>query len=217
MEENFPRVQNDAVSSRGRRSLLKGAAWSVPVVALASATPAAAASGGTPTCPSCLKPGVLVDVVTSQAVVVNGRGALAFAGVFGLDSRGCDLTLFRPLYTVLPTSATLTMSNGASYKAIGLAAGTGTFGQLGALPGTLLFSDIAFPRGNYGGASPFRPVALTVTANVILVGLPSLIEITCPVTLNWNLTLLATGAVVGVSDSLSAGTINYTGTAAPIV
>lgn len=211
MEENFPRVEHAAVTSRGRRTLLKGAAWTVPAIAVAAATPAAAASG-TPTCPTCLKPGVL-GAVTTQAVVLGNRGALLFAGALGLDSRDCDLTLFRPLYTSVVTSATLTMSDNSTHVGTGLGSGTGTFGQLGALPGSFLFSNISFPNGVYlANSNPVRPTKITVNLNVILVGLPGLITITCPVSLTWNLNVFGVGTII-----FGAGTINYTGTASPVV
>lgn len=200
-----------------RRTMLKGTAWSVPVLAAAIATPLAAAST-TPTCPTCLQPGVLLGgVTTSQALVVGNQGALAFAGVFGLDSTGCDLGLFQPAYTSLVTSATLTMSDGSTYAGTGLGSGTGTFGQIGVLPGTWLFSGITFPSGTYIlGSNPVRPTQISATVNVILVGLPSLITITCPVTLTWNLDVFATGVVTPAFLG-GTGTLNYTGTATPVV
>lgn len=197
-------------SGIGRRTVLKGAAWSTPVIAMAIASPLASASG--PTCPPCLTAGVLGGI-TTQAVVVGNKGALAFAGALGLDSRGCDLTLFKPLYTIIPTSATLTMSDGSTHSGTGLAAGTGTFGQLGALPGTILFSNISFPSGTYVlNSNPVRPKSITIQANVVLVGLPSLIEITCPVTLTWNFNVWGVGVVTPAFLG-GTGTINFTGTA----
>lgn len=194
-----------------RRTVLKGAAWSAPIVALAVAAPLASAST-TPTCPPCLTAGVL-GAITTQAVVVGNKGALAFVGALGLDSRGCDLNLFKPLYTIIPTSATLTMSDGSTHSGTGLAAGTGTFGQLGALPGTILFSDLTFPSGTYVlNSNPRRPTKIVIQANVVLVGLPSLIEITCPVTLTYNLNVWGVGVVTPTFLG-GTGTINFTGTA----
>lgn len=204
---------SEASTGLARRTVLKGAAWSAPIVAMAVATPLASASTG-PTCPPCLTAGVL-GAVTTQAVVVGNTGALAFVGALGLDSRGCDLTLFQPLYTIIPTSATLTMSDGTTHSGTGLTAGTGTFGQIGALPGTLLFSNLSFPSGTYVlNSNPRRPTKIVVEANVILVGLPSLIEITCPVTLTYTLDVWGVG-VVTPSFLGGTGTINFTGTATP--
>ncbi|MFF8186201.1 hypothetical protein ACF044_02950 [Microbacterium sp. NPDC016588] len=202
---------SEASTGLDRRTVLKGAAWSAPIVAMAVATPLASASTG-PTCPPCLTAGVL-GAVTTQAVVVGNKGALAFVGALGLDSRGCDLTLFKPLYTIIPTSATLTMSDGTTHSGTGLAAGTGTFGQLGALPGTILFSNLSFPSGTYVlNSNPAHPTKIVVEANVILVGLPSLIEITCPVTLTYNLNVWGVGVVTPAFLG-GTGTINFTGTA----
>ncbi|NQX11952.1 hypothetical protein HQQ80_09980 [Microbacteriaceae bacterium VKM Ac-2855] len=211
MDNNtVPPVQHEAVTSRGRRTLIKGAAWTVPAVVAASAAPAAAAS--TPVCPTCLKPGVL-GAVTTEAVVLGNKAALVFAGALGLDSTSCDLTLFRPLYTSVVTSATLTMSDSTTHVGTGLGTGTGTFGQIGTLPGAFLFSDIDFPNGVYlANSNPVRPTKITVTLNVILVGLPGLISITCPVTLSWDLNVFGVGTVI-----FGAGTVVYAGTATPIV
>ncbi|MDF2989698.1 MAG: hypothetical protein K0S37_212 [Microbacterium sp.] len=193
-----------------RRTILKGAAWSAPVVALAVASPIAAASG--PTCPPELKAGVLGGI-TTQAVVVGNKGALAFVGALGLDASGVDLSLFQPAYTTIVTSATLTMSDGTTHTGTGLSAGAGTLGQIGALPGTLLFNNITFPSGTYVlNSNPVRPVSLTVTAEVILIGLPTLLEIRCPVTLSWTFSVWGVGVVTS-SFLGGAGTINYTGTA----
>ncbi len=192
-----------------RRVILKGAAWSAPVIALAVAAPGAAASQ--PVCPTCLTAGVLGGI-TTQAVVVGNKGALLFGGALGLDSRDCDLTLFKPLYTSVITTATLTMSDGSTHVGTGLGTGTGTFGQLGALPGSFLFSNISFPNGVYvANSNPVHPTSITITAQIGLIGLPGLITITCPVTLTWNLDVFGVGTVI-----FGAGTINYTGTATAV-
>ncbi|MFJ3959157.1 hypothetical protein [Arthrobacter sp. NPDC090010] len=209
-------MTNETKTSVERRRVLRGAAWAAPVVAAAAAAPAAVASGA-PSCPTCLKAGTLLGgVTTSQSAVVGNKGALAFAGVFGLDSTKCDLTLFQPVYTSVVTSATLTMSDGSTHSGTGLGTATGTFGQIGALPGTWLFSGINFPSGTYLlNSNPVRPVRITATVSIILIGLPSLIKITCPVTLTWNLNVFATGVVTPTFLG-GAGTLNYTGTATPV-
>jgi hypothetical protein len=189
-----------------RRTVLKGAAWSAPVIALAVATPTAAASG--PTCPTCIKGGVL-GAITTQAVVLGNTGSLLFTGALGLDSRDCDLTLFQPVYTSVVTTATLTMSDGTTHAGTGLGSGTGTFGQLGALPGSFLFNNISFPNGVYlANSNPVRPTSITITVQIALIGLPGGIAINCPVTLTWSFDVFGVGTVI-----FGAGTINYTGTA----
>lgn len=210
-------MSNETNKSIERRRVLRGAAWATPVLAAAIGTPAAAASGG-PVCPTCIQPGVLLGGgTTSQSIVAGNTGALAFAGVFGMDSSNCNLSLFQPLYTSVVTSATLTMSDGSTHVGTGLGTATGTFGQIGALPGTWLFSGINFPSGTYVlNNNPVRPTRVTATVNVILVGLPSLLQITCPVTLTWDLNVFATGVVTPAFLG-GAGTLNYTGTATPVL
>ncbi|NQX29596.1 hypothetical protein HQQ81_19805 [Microbacteriaceae bacterium VKM Ac-2854] len=214
MDNNsIPAVTNDAVTSRGRRTLIKGAAWTLPVVAAATAAPAAVASDPTtPVCPTCIKPGVL-GAITTQAVVLGNTGALLFAGALGLDSTSCNLSLFQPLYTSIVTAATLTMSDNTTHTGVGLGSGTGTFGQLGALPGSFLFNNIHFPNGVYlANSNPVRPTKITVNLTIALIGLPSLITIQCPVSLTWDLNVFGVGTVI-----FGAGTINYTGVATPVV
>ncbi|UFS60827.1 hypothetical protein [Subtercola endophyticus] len=189
-----------------RRVIIKGAAWSVPLIAAAVATPIAAASG--PTCPTCLDAGVL-GAITTQAVILGNHGALLFSGALGLDSRTCDLTLFRPIYTSVVTNATLTMSDGTVYTGTGLGSGSGTFGQLGALPGSFLFSNIHFPNGTYlANSNPVHPTKISVNLVIGLIGLPGLVTINCPVTLSWDLNVFGVGTVI-----FGAGTVNFTGTA----
>lgn len=202
----------DASAARSitRRHVARGAAWTLPVVALAAAAPSASAS--TPACPTCLKAGVLGGI-TTQAVVAGNKGALLFAGALGLDSTGCDLTLFKPLYTSIVLSATLTMSDGSTHVGGGLGSGTGTFGQLGALPGSFLFSNITFPSGTYIlSSNPVHPTKISAEVQIILIGLPSLIEVKCPVTLNWDLDVFGVG-VVTPSFLGGTGTINFSGLA----
>lgn len=194
-----------------RRTILKGAAWSAPVLAAAVAAPIAAAS--TPVCPPCLKAGVIGGALTSQSVVVGNKGSLLFAGAFGLDSRGCNVNLFQPLYTSIVTSATLTMSDGSTHAGTGLGTATGTFGQLGALPGSFQFSNITFPSGTYlANSNPVRPTKIQIKATIVLIGIPSLVQIKCPVTLEWNLNVFGVGVVTPAFLG-GTGTINFTGTA----
>ncbi len=189
-----------------RREVLKAAAWGVPAVAVAKAVPLAATSGD-PVCPNCFDESDLA-VWSSAVAVVGNRGVVVLAGAFGLDSSACDLSLFQPAYTSIVTGATLRMSNGATYVGTGLGTATGTFGVVGGLPASVTFSNVAFPNGNYSSPTAIRPATITFDVTLVLVGLPSLIEIRCPVTFTWNLNSFATGLV-----TLGTGLINFTGTA----
>ena len=123
------------------------------------------------------------------------------------------MNLFQPVYTSIVTSATLTMSDGSTHSGTGLGTATGTFGQLGALPGSFLFSNINFPSGPYlANSNPVRPTKIEIKATIVLIGLPSLIEIKCPVTLTWNLNVWGVGVVSGPFLG-GTGTINFSGTA----
>ncbi|MDR6868380.1 hypothetical protein J2Y69_002996 [Microbacterium resistens] len=201
-----------------RRSIMKTAAWAVPVVAAATAAPMASAS--TPLCPTCIKAGLpiiggaIAGAWTSQAIVAGNRGAIAMPNVFGLDGTSCGIdfqNIFQPAFTFVVTQATLTMSDGNSYNSsVGLGVGAGNISTVGAFPAAFLFTNVLLPNGgSIGGIPPYPvvPQTLTVTVTTTLqygVGL----SLECPMTLSWNLHALATGAVV-----FGAGTVNFSGTA----
>lgn len=202
-----------------RRSVLKGAAWSVPALAAAVAVPAASAT--TPTCPTCLKPATLLGGAwTSQAIVAGNRGRIALVNVFGISGLDCGITwtnIFQPAYTYLITSATLEMSDGNTYASdAGLGAGVGNISTIGAFPGIFSFPDVLLPNGGaIGGLGnyPTVPSRLTVSINVTLQwGLGA--HILCPITLSWGLAGVATGLVANVPFGPNGvGTVNFTGVA----
>lgn len=201
-----------------RRTIVKGAAWSIPIVAAAAATPLAAAS--VPACPTCIKAGlplvggIVSGAWTSQAVVLGNKGTIAFPSIFGLDATQCGISwtnFFQPVFTYVVTQAILTMSDGKTYNSLaGLGAGAGNISTVGAMPGAFVFTNVSLPNGgSVAGIPPYPvvPKTLTVTVQTTLqygVGL----SLQCPMTLVWDLHGLATGLVF-----LGAGTINFTGTA----
>ncbi|SEJ32664.1 hypothetical protein SAMN04487917_10531 [Arthrobacter sp. yr096] len=193
-------------SSPTRRQVTKGAAWAAPAIMAAVAAPAASAST-LPSCPTCFSTGS-VGAFTSQAIVVGGKGTLAFTSAFNINAMGCDLSLFAPTYTILTTSATLTMSNGQTYtQTINLGAGQGTLGAISAVWENLIFTGISFPNGGsiLSGYSVV-PKSICISFVFILEGLPFLLKVECPQTLCWNINSTATGVVVG-----GLGTLNFTG------
>lgn len=194
-----------------RRTVARGAAWAVPSVAIAGSAPALAASPTTPSCPTCLVPGN-VGGFTAQAVVANNRGALIGNLTANINARGCDLTLFKPAYTIIGLGASLTMSDGRTYSSpLGVTAGAGTLGRVSALNSTFTFGGVRFPDGTYSllGA-PVTPKQLCVSFRAIFIGLPRLIEISCEYSLCYNVELGVSTGIVGALTH--AGTINYTGT-----
>lgn len=201
--------KNNEVS---RRKVTKGAAWSLPVIAAAIAAPSASASEIPPTCPACFQSGLISLPFTSQVVVVGNRGTLAITSALNVDSSGCDVSLFQPAYTAIMTKATLTMSNGSTYNSTaGLGTGVGTFGSISAFNMNAIFSNIVLPNGgSVINGYPVVPTKLCVDFTMVLVGLPSLIQIQCPATLCWDIRSTATGAVI-----FGAGTLNFTGLLSP--
>lgn len=197
-----------------RRTLARSAVWSLPVITLAQAVPAYAASPA-PTCPTCLT--ATGGAFTEQATVLGGSTTAATTGdlAFNLSSTGCNLNLFQPAYTVVGTSAAVTYTGGdVQTFSVAAITGTGTFGAVSAF--TAAFSaptnQVTIPNGTgFAGAyqnNQKEPVSITVRFNAIFVGLPSLISITCPYTVTFTLTTNGVGTVAA-----GAGTVNFTGTA----
>lgn len=192
------------------RRTIGRAVIAVPVISVATAAPAYAASPA-PSCPTCLTTGG--GAFTEQIVVAGGRSTVATAGTlaFNLSSTTCDLSLFQPAYTVVGLSASVTYNTGAT-QTFGVAAttGAGTFGQVSAF--TTAFSaptsSIAMPNDAVPPYGPVSPTSISVSFTAIFVGLPSLIQISCPYTVTFRLTTANTGTV-----ALGVGTVNYTGTA----
>jgi hypothetical protein len=205
-----------------RRVVLKGAAWSVPVLAAAVATPMAAASVTPPTCPTCFTTGDVAAIVPglniAATIVAGNKGLVNLTGVFGVNApSSCNLNLFQPVYTSIVTSATLTMSDGNSYGARlnGLGTATGTFGEIGALGGSFFFDDVAFPNGVYAlNSGPVHPLSIAIHVTIALIGLPNLVTINCPVTLHYDLSnMWAVGTVltVPIVGPVGAGTVAWLG------
>lgn len=203
-----------------RRTVVKGAAWSIPVIAAAVALPGASASTQTPECPTCIKAGLPVvgGLVTgawsSQAVVAGNRAVITLGGAFGLDATACGITwenIFQPVFTFVITQATLTMSDGKSYNSnIGLGGGVGNTSTVGGFTSAFVFSNVFLPNGAaIAGVGGYPVVPSTLTVNVtttLQFGLGLSLE--CPMTLVWNLNGVATGAV-----AFGIGTVNFSGVA----
>lgn len=209
---------NESNEPRGidRRVVLKGAAWSVPVLAAAVAVPAATASV-VPDCPTCIKPGVrIAGAWTAGGAVVSNSSTLVFTNAFGLNAIDCGFleNIFQPYFVFVVLSATLTMSrsNGTleTYESsTGLSVGSGVLGLLGAMPGVFTFNDVTVPNGIYAfGSGPTRPTKLSVAVDVTFQwGLG--VDLLCPYVLEWDLNGWGAGTV-----ALGVGPVGFAGTAA---
>ncbi|MCO1339147.1 hypothetical protein BJH93_09625 [Kocuria polaris] len=203
-------MHNHDVSNEGidRRTITKGAAWSLPVLAAAVAAPHAAASVEPPVCPECFTAGIGA-AFTAQAVVLNNKGALTITTALNVSTESCaDLSLFQPAYTAIMTNATLTMKDGSVHTSTaGLGTGVGTFGAISAFNYNGLFTGVNYPNDALPPYGPNAPARLCVDFTMVVVGLPSLLELRCPVTICWNVTnMVSLGTVI-----LGAGTVNHTG------
>jgi len=160
--------QQEQRTAMGRRTVMRGAAWSVPVIAFAAASPARAASGDE--CP-CFTPTTFGPVVTiSGTNITGGQGRLTYNAGLGVDATTCAHVSQTYRGTVL--DMTLTMSDTRTYAGA-LVSGTTTnnafFDPNGAVPANFEFNGVKFPDGDYlvlGGQTstpPVHPVAATAT------------------------------------------------------
>ncbi|MDR6865844.1 hypothetical protein J2Y69_000429 [Microbacterium resistens] len=181
-----------------RRTVLKGAAWSMPVVAAAVALPNAAAS----TDCACFVPSTLGQGVSFGVTeLTGGQGKVVYNSGFGIDGTQCAHT--SQTYQVTVLSTTLTMSDGQGYTGTIISGGTtnNSFAfSHGAVPVNLRFDGVHFPDGNYssfGGNVPVSPQSLTVVAQFDWDGKQ------CTKTLNYAFSL---GGAGFTSGQVSGGT-----------
>ncbi|HWC20896.1 MAG TPA: hypothetical protein VG502_01230 [Flexivirga sp.] len=207
-----------------RRTIAKGAAWSVPVVAVAAAAPASAAS--TPACPgaSCPKP-VLSAVTLSTGVFaantntadLNITAGTEVANFLTPECSGGGL-LQASLVTV--GDATLTMKETATGKTT---AYTGTTGvSAGATAASAAFAmatigasfpSVNFPDGDLLSGltnAPVVPQSLCISYTVVLDVLGSTpgTTVTCPGQVCFGFNLL-TGSLYSVNQGVVPNTVSY--------
>lgn len=155
-----------------RRTVLKGAAWSVPVVAAAVALPTSVASV---TDCDCFKPvpyGPAGVTVSMGNDLNGGKGTATIMHGMGVNSTACqhqDLS-----YYMDTLGATLTMSRGLNSTApktyVGqiITGGGASYGFISdsLISGNMQFTDVELVDGDYDhfhGTPPMVPTAMTVT------------------------------------------------------
>lgn len=176
-----------------RRTVAKGAAWTLPVVSLAAAAPTASASPIP--CTNCVVPNAGVSTALS-GLVANNHSVLTIPANFGAYVT-CSGILSVGLVVV--RGAKLTMSDGNEYTALALGAGVaaGIGGSSGInFTGDFTFSNVEFPNGNYIHANaknaPVYPKKFVIRADVVLnlgVGTG-----TCPLTFTYEPTKFGASA-----------------------
>ncbi|GAA2858188.1 hypothetical protein [Microbacterium arabinogalactanolyticum] len=187
-----------------RRTVVKGAAWSVPAIAAAVAMPLASASTGNPGC-GCLQLGS-IGAFTAQSVTALGLGTVTGTTIFNLDSSGCDVGFFKPAYTVIGLGGSISFNDGTTKQfTLGATSGAGTIGQISAFttPFTVLGS-IPMPNG-LGLNYPKKPTSVTMSFTAIFIPILPLPQVECTYTLTFNLSTSSVGGVV-----LGTGTVNWT-------
>ncbi|NNG39641.1 hypothetical protein HJ588_10200 [Flexivirga sp. ID2601S] len=200
----------DETNKIGRRTIAKGAAWSVPVVALGAGAAQAAASP--PVCPTnCAQPVVSAATLSTglgNPATGSNRAALSLtAGAFYANFLACDGGgLFQAsIFTV--TSATLTMSDGSTYTTTsGLPVGVAAASQSALATVGLSFQNVFFPNGNLLSGvlnPPVRPSRICFTYTVVLNVLGSVPPATkdCNGQVCFSFNLL-TGSVYTVNQSV---------------
>jgi hypothetical protein len=192
-----------------RRTFARAAMWTLPVVSLATASPAFAASQ-TPSCPTCLT--ASGGLFTEQMIALAGSSTPATAGTlaFNLNSSTCGTSFFQPAYTILGTQTTVTYNNGQTQNFVSAITGAGTFGAVSAFNSTFTApsSSVSMPNDTISPYTPRFPTSITVKFTAVFVGLNG-ISISCPYTASFALTATSgTGTVI-----LGAGTVNYSSTA----
>ncbi len=158
-----------------RRTVVKGAAWSVPAIAAAVAMPLASASGNPPACDvDCVKAGfplvggIVSGAWTAQGVaVVNNKASVLIGLALGLDATSCAInwkSIFQPAFTFVTTTARLYTTSHEYKKTgpgaldygyvdtdhvytqnLGAAIGAGNINTVGAMPTVGVFNDVYFP------------------------------------------------------------------------
>ncbi|MFB7843209.1 hypothetical protein [Microbacterium sp. NPDC056052] len=189
-----------------RRTVLKGAAWSVPVVAAAAAMPVSAASVTNPGC-GCLQTGAL-GAFTAQAVTLLNLGTVTGTLAFNLDSSACDTGFFKPAYTILGLGGSISFSDGTTNQfTIGGTTGAGTIGQISAFDSTFsVLGQINMPNDLIPPYTPKVPTKVCFNFTAIFIPLLPIPQIECSYQLCFDITSPSSlGTIV-----LGTGTVNWT-------
>jgi hypothetical protein len=189
-----------------RRTVLKGAAWSLPVVAAAVATPAHAASSTNPGC-GCLHAGS-VAAFSAQAVTLLNLGTVTGDITFNLDSSACNTGFFKPAYTVVGVGGTISFSDGTTKNfTLSAVSGAGTIGQISAFtsPFTVI-GQINMPNDAIPPYTPKVPTNICFTFTAIFIPLLPIPQVECTYQLCYDITNPSSiGTII-----LGSGTVNWT-------
>lgn len=195
-----------------RRRVVKGAAWSVPVVAAAASAPNAAASPVVdPECVDCFQPG-LISAAVQNATVSNQTATVIWASALTVSALSCA-SLFQPGWLITTNSATLEWDTGYISTATlgGTTVGVGAITSV-AIPGIFTFTAPGFvPGGSLLGAYPGpRPTKLSVNVGFGLrfgIG-AGIVDIDCNQTIEWDITTLTVTGLVAPIPFVNSGTGN---------
>lgn len=211
IKENQPRsVETQsftmATPGIGRRTVTKGLAWSVPVIAASVAVPLAAASEKKPNC-GCLATGAL-GAFTAQAATLLNIGTVTGTIAFNLDSGACNTGFFKPLYTILGAGGNISFSDGTKYPyTIGATTGVGTIGQVSAFDSTFtVLGRVNMPNDLVPPYSLKVPTRLCMTFTAIFVPILPIPQVECTYALCFDITSPSSlGAIIA-----GTGTVNWT-------
>lgn len=206
METNDQQPKSQPGEGISRRSIAKGIAWTAPAIALAVATPLAAASTNGPGC-GCLTTGSL-GAFSAQSLTLLNLGTVTGSIVFNLNSGGCDVGFFKPAYTVLGVGGTISFSDGTSSSyTIGATTGVGTIGQISAFTSTFsVLGQVNMPNDLIPPYTPKIPTKLCMTFTAIFIPLLPIPQVECTYSLCFDITNPSSlGSVIA-----GTGTVNWT-------
>lgn len=198
-----------------RRDVVKGAVWSLPVVAVAVATPLAAASTTPLACPLEVLPAVVnAQLDPSDWHVFNARSWWTIGSqYFGIDTSLVDPAVYGSTYQFTLLGGTqIMMSNGGGGTAPWYGVGsvfTGTVGTVTPLPAVdqtigninvLVVPDVYDPNSNvdvsFDAADAYTPQTVQFTAELTFTSPTTGETINCIHTFTFNITGTFTGGLV---------------------
>lgn len=197
--------KSQASEGISRRSVAKGIAWTAPAIALAVATPLAAASTNGPGC-GCLSTGSL-SAFTAQAVTLLNLGTVTGTIGFNLDSSACNTGFFKPAYTVVGINGTISFSDGTtSNYTLGATTGVGTIGQISAFASTFsVLGQINMPNDIFPPYTPKVPTRVCMTFTAIFIPILPIPQVECTYSLCFDITSPSSlGAIIA-----GTGTVNW--------
>lgn len=154
-------LESAVLARPSRRTLAKGAAWSIPTLAVATATPALAASTGTE-CPSCLAAGGIQSTGFTITANASGKVGSATGNVnMSVNAAACKPSFYKSAITLSLTKAIVYLTWGGTPSTFGLTYTLSSTTTVSLTPGSA--TNVNF-TGNIVATSPTYTAGLTPPA-----------------------------------------------------